>query len=231
MQSQEDAQVGTGLQRVLSTSAGHSLSPAALAELRSIAAAKSPSAESPAFVKARASAAVGATGLSEMATILEAKSDSPAKDAHYSEADQLPLAPGLPPLDKVRSATLSLPVPQLCESSTVISSDMAAGAARPALTSTGPSVQMSRDGAPSSRSLPAAPSHDPAPEAAAHGLPAPHTGSKREARRRLAFQPNAAEAAGSGYADGMETLRRTVAVPSDLATLAAGGSRAVRAAS
>jgi len=226
LRSQEDAQVRTGLQRVLSTSAGHSLSPAALAELRFIAAAKSPPADSLATaVKARASAAVGAAGPSEMATILEAKHDSPAKAAHHSAAEHAPLslAPGLPPL------RASLPAPLPSASSAVVSDDTAAGPTQPGLTSTAPDMLTSREGAATSaRSLPAPPLDESAPAAAARGLPTMNTRTKRETRRRLAFQPPAADVAGDGKADGMETLRRTVAVPSDLATLAAGGSRPVR---
>ena len=198
---------------MLSTSAGHSLSPAALAELRSIATAKSPSAESLAF----AVKAVCTAGPSEMATIVEAKSDSPAKAVHCSVAEQLALAPGLPPL------RASLPAPQLCAPSMLVSRGTAAGAAQLRPTSAATDVPLLREGAaPSACGLPSR--DDPALQ----GLPAPSTGSKREARRRLAFHPAAGDVASDSDADGMETLRRTVAVPSNLATLAAGGSRPVR---
>ncbi len=220
LRPQEDAQVGTGLQRVLSTSAGHSLSPAALAELRSIAAAKSPSVDGLASaIKPRASAAVGTAGLTEMATILEAKHDSPAKAAHHNSAiehAQLLLAPGLPPL------RATLPAPQPSASSAVISHGTAAGAAQPGCTSTAANMT------PSDRGSPTLPFDESASKAATRGLPGLNTRSKREARRRLAFQPPNADRAVDGNADGTETLRRTLAVPSDLATLAAGGSRPVR---
>ena len=68
----------------------------------------------------------------------------------------------------------------------------------------------------------------PGCSAASHGLPAVKTGAKRDPRRRLAFQPAAADISDNSDADGGQTLRRTVEVPSDLATLTAGGSGLVR---
>lgn len=223
MRAQEKAEGGTGAQRVLSTSAGHSLSPDAQAELRALAAAGKPSSPAqslPCGVAVPNFPAAEAAGPSEAASGVAAATGSPEKAARCSAAAQPPAVPGLPPVRSSLAAAQTTAPP-------------VAHGGEPRLSATAPHVPMLRDvGAPLNNCSQAAPVMG-APElpAASHGLPALKTGPRREARRRLAFQPAASDVADSGNMDGVQSLRRTVAISSDLATLTAGGGGLVRSRS
>ena len=225
---QDATETGAGAQRVLSTEAGHSLSPGAQAELRALAAAaKTAPADVPIGRKAAASqVAAAAAGSGELATSLTATDSSPEKAASRgcTAPEQPLLVPGLPPLRSSLLTTKSAAPSVACGNDTAVNLD------EPRPSSTVPHVPFAPGGgAPVDGRLPAAPLDVPASGSAAHGLPALQTVSTREARRRLAFQPAAADTADAGGddPDDEQALRRTLAVPNDLATLAAGSTRPV----
>ena len=210
---QETADSAMAAQRVLSTTVGRSLSPGAQAELRALAATAMGALTDvpPGGGQPDPSRAAAAAAPTEAAMC-----DALDRAACCTAPSQMLPAPGLPPPrcpapaadTALRGRTTSAaPVPHSMSTSAHLAAQFTEG--------TG-----AANGGPLETTQPVG----AASQVFEHGRPALKLESRHEARRKLAFQPAEADIAEGGG----RPLGRTVAVASDLATLAVDSSAPVR---
>ena len=223
--TQETANNATAAQRVLSTSAGQSLSPGAQAELRALAAAaKGSSADESAHGGQPRPSHATAVAAAALSGAVEA-GGSPHQSARCSARSQTLPAPGLPPVrwSAAAAGTAAARAPATCITSAALVEHLTSSSAHSA------AVNDSAD-APGDAPMDTAQLRGgAASQGVERGSPAVRAEARRETRRKLAFQPAAADIAeGGGAREGGWLMGRTVAVASDLATLATDSSAPVR---